>query len=125
MIERTTPGGKRDKSDKSDWNPAYDGGDCTGLDTRLFFPMLYDDDSPVAVPSVVKQVCGGCEFQVKCLEWAMENDVYGFWAGTSRFQRLQLTRGTSRAKCPGCSSTAIMVMGLGQTCLGCGISWRV
>jgi hypothetical protein len=105
-----------------------DGGACAtaGLDPEMFFPDMYDDDTPIPVPSKIKELCElDCPFRVGCLAWAMANDAYGFWAGTSRFQRLQLGRDQHRVKCPGCSSPSVMADRYGETCLSCGISWRI
>lgn len=102
------------------------GGACEGLEPSLFFPDMYDDDAAIAVPSKVRELCElDCPFQAGCLKWAMDNDAYGFWAGTSRYQRLQLGRDQHRVKCPGCSSTSVMNDRYGETCLACGISWLV
>jgi len=109
------------------WSPA-DGGACSIADPELFFPEVYDDNADIEVPSRVKYMCEVvCPFgrDGSCLKWAMNNDAYGFWAGTSRYQRNQLGRDLRRVRCPGCRSDAIMVNGRGQICLSCGISWMV
>jgi hypothetical protein len=111
-----------------DWNPAYDGGDCSDADPVVragFFPTVYDDDAPVVVPNAIIQLCALCPVVDKCLAWAMTNDAYGIWAGTSRFQRLQLSRDQHRVKCPGCASTSVMNDGRSEVCLSCGISWMI
>jgi hypothetical protein len=82
----------------------------------------------VAVPSEVKYLCNVlCPFgrSGECLGWAMENDAYGFWAGTSRYQRLQLGRERHRVRCPGCASDFVISVGTGEVCGACGISWNV
>lgn len=101
------------------------GGECSTLPPDIFFPELYDDDAPVVVPSDVKALCARCPFFDGCLAWALDNDAYGFWAATSRYQRLQLGRERHRVKCPGCSSTSVMVNGRSEVCMACGISWNV
>lgn len=70
-------------------------------------------------------MCGLCPARGDCLAWALNNDAYGLWAGTSRFQRLQLTRDRHRARCPGCGSPAVIDMGRDQVCSACGISWKI
>lgn len=90
-----------------------------------FVPDVYDEDGYVEVPSEIKQLCGFCPVREICLNWAVTNNEYGFWAGTSRYQRLQLTQEKARAKCPGCFSDAVMASGRGEVCLACGISWLV
>ena len=107
------------------WNPATDGGDCRDHPELEFFPAVYDDDAPVIIPNSIAQVCDLCPVRDACLKWAMDNDAYGIWAGTSRHQRIQLGRERHRVKCPGCGGVSVMVIGRDETCLGCGISWRV
>lgn len=107
------------------WTPAAGGACDAGTNPEVFFPDVYDDDAPIPVPSEVKELCAGCAFSGQCLEWAMKNDAYGFWAATSRFQRQQLGREQHRVKCPGCGSGSVMVSGRGEVCLACGISWSI
>lgn len=107
------------------WNPAWDGGSCTGHTDVDFFPSLYNDDADVIVPSEIVQLCEMCSVKAKCLEWAMNHDAYGFWAGTSRYQRLQLGRDRHRVRCPGCTSESVTTTARGEICLACGISWCV
>lgn len=99
-------------------------GSCKGSSID-FMPSVYDEDGYVEVPSEVKQLCGLCPVREACLDWATGHDEYGFWGGMSRYQRLQLTKKAPRAKCPGCSSEAVMSQGRGEICLSCGISWLV
>lgn len=87
---------------------------------------MYDDDAEIAVPSAIRELCQlVCPFYEQCLDWAMKNDAYGFWAATSRYQRLQLGRVQQRVKCPACTSQAVAIDAYGQTCLSCGISWLI
>jgi len=90
-----------------------------------FFPDVYDEDAPVEVPSEIKALCARCPFRVGCQEWATKNDEYGFWAGTSRFQRHQLSRTTHRVKCPSCESEAVIVSGRVEICTSCAQSWMI
>jgi transcription factor WhiB len=106
------------------WNPAIDGGSCNGT-TFDWVPELYDDDAEVRVPSVIVQLCDRCPFKGACLEWAMNNDAYGYWAGTSRYQRLQLSRERHRVKCPSCGSTGVVPISRAEVCTSCGISWVI
>lgn len=47
-----------------------------------------------------KKVCGRCEFQVGCLEWALENDEEGVWSATDEDDRraIHKRRGTVGVK---------------------------
>lgn len=107
-----------------EWNPVYDGGLCSET-TFDWIPELFNDDGEVPVPSGIVQLCDRCPFRDECLKWAMNNDAYGFWAGTSRYQRLQLSRDKHRIKCPGCSSTSVVAIDRSEICTSCGISWTV
>ncbi len=106
------------------WNPVRDGGPCasTLID---FTPPLFDEDANVPVPSFIVQLCERCPLRQDCLDWAMRNDEYGFWGGTSRYQRLQLGRQKHRAKCPGCGSQSVMQIDRSEICASCGMSWSV
>lgn len=111
------------KTDR-EWNPLRDGGPCSGT-TYNWVPDLFDENSEVPVPSAIVQLCDRCPLREKCLSWAMVNNEYGFWAGTSRYQRLQLGRDVHRVKCPGCSSTSVVAIDRSEICTSCGISWTI
>lgn len=106
------------------WNPVRDGGPCQSA-TIDFQPDLFDEDAHVPVPTIITQLCERCPSRDDCLKWAMDNNEYGFWAGTSRFQRLQLDRQRHRVKCPSCGSTNVMQIDRSEICASCGISWSV
>lgn len=50
--------------------------------------------------SQAKQLCTGCEFVRPCLAWALENDEWGVWGGTTRDQRRDLRQQFGIAKRP-------------------------
>lgn len=109
---------------KASWNPIRNGGACVGSPYD-FQPDLVDEDANVPVPTVIQQLCAFCPFKDECLKWAMDNDAYGYWAGTSRYQRLQLDKKAHRVKCPGCGSAGVMEFGGSEVCMSCGMSWLV
>jgi hypothetical protein len=47
----------------------------------------------------------------------------GYWGGTTTYQRDQLRRVRTRAKCPICLGTALVYEDPHELCLACGISW--
>lgn len=99
---------------------------CKGMDPSLFVPDLGDVDEDsyyVMVPRDVQVTCALCPVQEECLKWACDNDAYGFWAATSRYERLAMRVRRHRARCPGCRSDVVVVLGRTETCLACGISW--
>lgn len=57
---------------------------CAQTDPELFFP---DDGQVQAALQDTKAICGDCPFRSPCLTYALEHDVQGIWAGTSRHQR--------------------------------------
>ena len=36
-----------------------------------------------------KTVCATCPFMASCLDWAISNDEYGVWGGTTKAERLE------------------------------------
>ena len=60
---------------------------CATVDPELFFP-----DKAGAKAFDAKRVCRVCPVQAPCLEWALENNEVGIWAGTSENQRRMLRR---------------------------------
>lgn len=57
-----------------DWDLAA----CAGLEGRLWFP---DQSMGGAVPEIVKRICRGCDIQPDCLQYAVDNDEFGYWGG--------------------------------------------
>jgi WhiB family redox-sensing transcriptional regulator len=71
--------------------PYFDGSQpCAQTDPELFFP----DNAGEAFKrkSIVKLICGSCEFQTDCLEYALNNDVLGIWGGVLESERRRLRR---------------------------------
>jgi hypothetical protein len=67
--------------------------------------------------------CRTCPVRTTCLAWAMLHSAEGYWAGTTTYQRNQLRRVRTRAKCPLCLGTALVYEDPHELCLACGISW--
>lgn len=83
-------------------------GDCTGMDTDLFF-TLWPDERPDlnehqlrllnrSRTAEAKAVCGGCPVRLSCLEWQLKYEtvngetVPGVYGGMSPTERFQLRR---------------------------------
>jgi WhiB family redox-sensing transcriptional regulator len=64
---------------------------CKDMPTDLFFPEGGKSKSTV----VAKEVCSTCQISVQCLQWALANNEFGIWGGTTHEERLQLRRGRS------------------------------
>lgn len=67
--------------------------------------------------------CRACPVRPTCLAWAMLHGAEGYWGGTTTYQRNQLRRVRTRAKCPLCLGTALVYEDPHELCLGCGVSW--
>lgn len=58
------------------------GSECQGMATSLFFP-----ENGKRVSSKARAACDRCDVQPECLAWALKNEEYGFWAGTTAEER--------------------------------------
>lgn len=70
-----------------------------------------------------KAICGRCPVAVECLNYALEYGMEGIWGGTSDYQRRQLNRPRSRARCPNCDSNDVVPENGHELCLRCATSW--
>lgn len=71
--------------------PPVDGSQpCAAENPELFFPRT-SRDAQFAYPRA-KAVCSGCPFRRACLAYALVNDVWGIWAGTSPDERRALRK---------------------------------
>jgi hypothetical protein len=77
--------------------PHFDGSQpCRSLDTEVFYPE--DEDPAVkarktkAAMEELKPLCSSCAFSSPCLEWALKNNEYGIWAGTTEADRKMIKR---------------------------------
>jgi hypothetical protein len=60
-------------------NPA----NCAGTDTEDWFTevTIYSNKD------TLKRICNACDAKVECLNYALEYNVLGYWAGTSDLER--------------------------------------
>ena len=71
--------------------PSFDGTQpCAQTDPELFFPDTAG--ASVKGKQIVKRICAQCEFQTPCLEYALENDVFGTWGGMLESERRAIKR---------------------------------
>lgn len=71
--------------------PYFDGTQpCAQTDPELFFPETAGESNKIK--RVVKQICGHCEFQTECLEYALVNEVVGIWGGMLDSERRVIKR---------------------------------
>lgn len=72
--------------------PVFDGTQpCASIDPEFFFPEE-NASSIMNARKRAQEICGKCEFQGKCLDYALHNDVQGIWAGTYDTDRKELRR---------------------------------
>ncbi len=61
-------------------------GNCSGMETNLFFSDLY------SVYSHAITICHNCPVKTPCLEYALAHKLEGIWGGTTHRQRRQIAR---------------------------------
>ena len=71
--------------------PYFDGTQpCAQTDAELFFPESAGD--ALRIKPVVKKICGSCDFQSDCLEYALRTNSFGIWGGTLEVERRRMRR---------------------------------
>ena len=71
--------------------PFFDGTQpCREIGPDLFFAE--DNSEAEKLKAIVKPICGKCQFNTECLEWALVNNELGIWAGTTDLDRQRLKR---------------------------------
>jgi len=58
---------------------------CRSADPEAFFTA--DGSGTYTEVIALKRVCGSCEVQKQCLDYALKHEVSGFWGGTTESQR--------------------------------------
>jgi WhiB family redox-sensing transcriptional regulator len=64
---------------------------CSTKDPEQFFA---DSEEPGSIKTTnkAKKVCIGCPYIEECLAWALDNNEYGVWGGTTKNERRRLKR---------------------------------
>ena len=68
-----------------DW---WQSANCLGVDTELFFT----EEGSRSYPHIVKRLCQRCGVRKQCLQFAVDNDMVGYWGGTGELERKKLRR---------------------------------
>jgi WhiB family redox-sensing transcriptional regulator len=68
-----------------------DQANCKGTDTNDFF--VPDGSKQYDNEPILKRICGSCEVKAECLDYALHNNVTGYWGGAT-----EKTRQTMRQK---------------------------
>lgn len=76
-------------------------GACRGADANLFFPLGDDRQGDEALEAEVvgyleEQYCSGCPARKACFEYAVANEKFGVWAGTTSQDRRRLRAAAKR-----------------------------
>lgn len=70
--------------------PFFDGTQpCAQSDPESWFPEKHTNTHEV---KAVMRVCQACEFKEPCLEYALKEDLWGIWGGTTERQRARIRR---------------------------------
>ena len=87
------------------------------------FDFIPDAETEADAAVAEERWCRTCPARTRCLAWAMLHRAEGYWAGTTTYQRDQLRRVRTRAKCPLCQATQLVYADPHELCLACGVSW--
>lgn len=66
-----------------------EGASCIGLDPELFFPSRNINPK---IEKLLKKTCLNCPVFDGCIDYALNVDVKGFWAGTTETGRVKLRK---------------------------------
>lgn len=72
------------------------GGSCIGEDTTMWFPLLdkgsskSQQDKYKSDTSTALGFCATCEVREECLDYALRNEPWGIWGGTTEGQRAKI-----------------------------------
>jgi WhiB family redox-sensing transcriptional regulator len=64
---------------------------CNGLTNLFYGPVAERPDARLRRETKAKRICDECLVVKQCLEFALENDEYGFWGGKSEEERRTIT----------------------------------
>jgi hypothetical protein len=87
------------------------------------FDFIPDVETDEGAAEAERRWCRTCPVRTRCLAWAMLHRAEGYWGGTTTYQRDQLRRVRTRAKCPICQATELVYADPHELCLFCGMSW--
>jgi len=60
---------------------------CKGMPTELYYDEETRGGALPAIYEVLSQLCEGCPVKSQCLEWALQSEMYGYFAGTTALVR--------------------------------------
>jgi hypothetical protein len=92
---------------------------CTGTDFE-FVPAV---ETARDLAFAQGMWCNFCPVRPECLLYALLYNEQGYWGGTDTAERRTLSKRRDRAKCPVCTSKAVIRTEGHQICQSCGLSW--
>lgn len=77
--------------------PRFDGqAACAETDPDAFFPEPGKEGQEVTRQAI--KVCERCDVRQQCLQWALEHEEAGTWAGTTERQRQRLPKPAGKSR---------------------------
>ena len=70
---------------------------CEGTDNDMWFPYKQGEYKEM---QLLSRICNGCPAKAECLEYALEWNVDGYWAGTTDRQRKLMRRQLGKSARP-------------------------
>ena len=67
--------------------PNFDGTqNCARMGVDVFY-QDYDNKTTASEVADLKEFCSTCNILAECMEYAVKHEKYGFWGGTTPFER--------------------------------------
>ena len=63
---------------------------CRSVDSEEFF--VPEGSSTYRDVNRLSKICNNCEVKKQCLDYSLKNGVFGYWGGTTEFQRKVLRK---------------------------------
>lgn len=67
------------------WN--YEEPKCAEVGGDFWFPEKNEDSTEIRM---AKRLCGLCTHKTECLEWAIDNEMFGIWGGYTSKERQRI-----------------------------------
>jgi WhiB family redox-sensing transcriptional regulator len=62
---------------------------CSEVGGDFWFP----EQNGIAVElQMAKKICSSCTHKTECLEWALDNEDFGIWGGTTNLERRKIKK---------------------------------
>jgi WhiB family redox-sensing transcriptional regulator len=63
---------------------------CRSVDSEEFF--VPDGSSTYREVKMLKKICSNCEVKKQCLDYSLKHAVFGYWGGTTEYERKLMRR---------------------------------